>query len=263
MDVQQQVSRLGQARNWYIRIVDSVPPDGWTKPTLCAGWNALNVVAHVATGDQLFRGLIMDATGKDRAGEDLPVDFADRNRRFEDASTWEPARLKDAARKESERTVAAIAEAGEQSPQAIVPLPFGQSSMPVVRGLRLNEYIIHGHDLIPTIGRAFPTPDWFIDRGLGDGINLMQRLHLRSPHKGQAASFHIHRTDGEGEWTLRAENGQAVVEPGHNKADVSLRGPAEGLYWVLMGRGRPDHHGVEVHGDQALGAALKEWFPGP
>jgi len=248
VDVQQQVSRLGQARNWYIRIVDSVPPDGWTKPTLCAGWNALNVVAHVATGDQLFRGLIMDATGKDRAGEDLPVDFADRNRRFEDASTWEPARLKDAARKESERTVAAIAEAGEQSPQAIVPLPFGQSSMPVVRGLRLNEYIIHGHDLIPTIGRAFPTPDWFIDRGLGDGINLMQRLHLRSPHKGQAASFHIHRTDGEGEWTLRAENGQAVVEPGHNKADVSLRGPAEGLYWVLMGRGRPDHHGVEVHG---------------
>ena len=37
----------------------------------------------------------------------------------------------------------------------------------------------------------------------------------------------------------------------------------EGLYWVLMGRGKPEEHGVEVHGDPALAAAFKEWFPGP
>jgi len=54
-----------------------------------------------------------------------------------------------------------------------------------------------------------------------------------------------------------------VVETGHAKADVAMRGTAEGLYWVLMGRGKPDEHGVEVHGDPALAAAFKEWFPGP
>jgi hypothetical protein len=30
-----------------------------------------------------------------------------------------------------------------------------------------------------------------------------------------------------------------------------------------MGRGRPEEHGVEVHGDRALAGAFKEWFPGP
>jgi hypothetical protein len=30
-----------------------------------------------------------------------------------------------------------------------------------------------------------------------------------------------------------------------------------------MGRGKPEEHSVEVHGDLALAAAFKEWFPGP
>jgi len=261
--VDAQPSRLTQARNWYIQAVDALPADAWTKPTLCEAWNAAQVVAHVATGDQLFRGLILDATGKDRAGQDLPIDFADRQRRFQALSTWEPAKLRETAQQESKQTVATIVEAVEKTPETMVTVPFGTVPMPVVRGLRLNEYIIHGHDLMPAIGLSIPIPDWFIDRALGDAITLTMRLHQRSPHKGESASFHIHRTDGEGEWILRAEGGQAVVESGHGKADVALRGPGEGLYWVIMGRGKPQNHGVEVYGDAALAAAFKEWFPGP
>src|SRR6267378_1417591 len=113
------------------------------------------------------------------------------------------------------------------------------------------------------IGRSIATPEWFFDRAVGDAVTRMVRLHSRSPHKGKSASFHLHRTDGEGEWVLRAKDGDAVAEAGHAKADVAMRGTAEGLYWVLMGRGKPEEHGVEVHGDPALAAAFKEWFPGP
>ena len=261
--MEQPVSRLRQAGDWYLQAVGAIPADGWTKPTLCEGWTAAHVVAHVTTGDQLFRGLLFDATGKDRAGLDLPIDFADRQRRFQLLSTWEPAKLKEAAHAESEQTVAAITDAVQQHPEAIVKVPYGNSPMPVVRSLRLNEYIIHGHDLMPAIGRSIPIPDWFIDRGLGDSITMLMRLHQRSPYKGKSASFHFHRTDGEGEWIVRAEGGQAVVESGHGKADVAMRGPAEGLYWVLMGRGKPEDHGVEALGDAALAASFKEWFPGP
>jgi uncharacterized protein (TIGR03083 family) len=256
-------SRLGQAREWYLQAVDALPAQGWTSPTLCAGWTASNVVAHVTTGDQLFRAILFDAIGKDRAGQDLPADFTDRQRRFQALSTWEPEKLKEAAHKESDQTVAAIAETIEKAPQTMLTVPFGTVPMPVVRSLRLNEYIIHGYDLMPAVGRSIPIPDWFIDRGLGESITLMSRLHQRSAHKGKAATFHIHRTDGEGEWTLRAENGEAAAEAGHGKADVAMRGSAEGLYWVLMGRGKPEEHDVEVHGDPALAAAFKEWFPGP
>ena len=259
----QKPSRLAQAASWYLEQVGAIPDDGWGKATLCEGWTARHLVAHVATGDQLFLGMLLDAFGKDRAGLDLPADFADRRQRFEAMSTWEPAKLKETARKASEETVAAIGDAARDAPQTIVNVPFGQVPVPVVRGLRLNEYIIHGHDLTPAVGRSIPIPDWFIDRALGDSISLMSRLHLRSPNKGKSASFHIHRTDGEGEWILRAEGGEAVAEATHGKADVAMRGPGEGLYWVLMGRGQPQEHGIEVHGDPALAASFKEWFPGP
>src|SRR4030081_3907186 len=246
-------SRLGQARNWYLQAVDAIPADGWSGPTRCADWTVSNLIAHVTTGDQLFRAILFDATGKDRSGQDLPVDFADRQRRFQVLSTWEPAKLKEAAHKESEQTVSAITAAMEKAPQTMLTVPFGTVPMPVVRSLRLNEYVIHGYDLMPAVGRSIPIPDWFIDRGLGDSVALMPRLHQRSPHKGKAATFHIHRTDGEGEWTLRAEKGAATAESGHGR----------GGYGVLMGRGKPDELGVEVHGDPALAAAFKEWFPGP
>jgi uncharacterized protein (TIGR03083 family) len=261
--MESQPSRLAEGRAWYLQAVNAVPADRWNGSSLCAEWTPLNVVAHVATGDQLVRGLILDATGKDRSGQDLPVDFADRHRRFQALSTWEPGKLKETAQKESEKTVAAVADAVQQAPQAIVGMPFGQVPVTVVHNMRINEYILHGHDLTPAIGRSIPIPDWFIDRALNDSVTMMMRLHQRSPHKGESASFHLHRTDGEGEWILRAADGQAVAEPGHGKADVAMRGPAEGLYWVLMGRGKPQEHGVDIQGDPALAAAFKEWFPGP
>src|SRR5207245_7648315 len=216
-----QPSKLGQAASWYLQAVDAVPADGWRKGTLCEAWTVSNVVAHVVTGYQLFRARIFEAMGKDRSGQDLPVDMADRMRRFDEYSTWEPAKLKAAARKESQTTVAAIAEALEQAPQTIVDVPIGKVPLPVVRGLRLNEYIIHGHDLTPAIGRSIPIPDWFIDRALGDSINLMSRLHQRSPNKGKAASLHMHRTDSGGEGVLRAGDGPEEAGTKHGNADYA------------------------------------------
>ena len=261
--VEERTSRLALSRDYFLESVDAVPPDGWKKATLCEGWTPVHVVAHVATGDQLTRGIVFDGIGRSRAGQDLPVDFADRKRRFEQSLSVEPEKLKKLAHAEAEQTVSAIIDAVEKAPQTVVTMPYGPVPITGVRALRLNEYIIHGHDLTPAIGRSIPIPNWFIDRALGDAIGLMTRLHLRSPRKGQSASFHFHRSDGEGEWTLRAEGGQAVVESGHGKADVAFRGTGEDLYWVLMGRAQPGDNGIEVHGSPALAAAFKEWFPGP
>src|SRR5207302_10999389 len=102
------MDRLSQARDWYLRAVGALSEDGWRKPSLCAGWTASHVVAHVATGDQLVRGLALDAMGRDRAGEDLPSDFADRQRRFQTMAAWHPRRLRDAARTASGRSLAAL-----------------------------------------------------------------------------------------------------------------------------------------------------------
>jgi len=104
-----QPSKLAQAGSWYLQAVDAIPSDGWSGSTLCEGWTAAHVVAHVVTGDQLVRGLVWKASGKDWGGQDLPLDFADRHRRFEVAWTWEPSKLKAMAHSESDQTVAAVA----------------------------------------------------------------------------------------------------------------------------------------------------------
>src|SRR6202171_4816114 len=132
-----QPTRLAQASNWYLQSVDALPAGNWSGPTLCEGWTATHVVAHVVTGDQLIRGLVWKATGKDWGNQDLPVDFADRYRRFEIASKWEPSRHKEMAYSNAAETVAAVHEAVQKAPATIVTMPVGPVPMPVLRGFRL------------------------------------------------------------------------------------------------------------------------------
>jgi hypothetical protein len=174
---------------------------------------------------------------------------------------WQPERLRAAAAEESGRVLAAMGES--LPPGLMLKMPVGEVPISRAAQIRWTEYVVHGHDLEPALGRSRPVPGWFIDAGLPMTMHLITMMHSRSPRRGQAASFHFHRTDGEGEWTLRAEAGQASSEEAHHRADVAFRGPGMGLYWMVMGRGGPAAHQVEVVGDSALAAAFKEWFPGP
>ncbi len=256
--------RLEAARTWYLQAVDALDADGWRRPSLCAGWEAAHVVAHVTGGDRYFRALALDATGRDPSVlAALPTSMEERAKQADAMGAWEHPRLREATRTESEQTVRVLRDVVERAPGTKLRMPFGEVPVTNAMVIRTMEYIIHGHDLEPAIGRSRPIPPWYVDLALPHAMQNMIRTHPRSPHKGNAASFHFHRTDADGEWTLRAEDGQARSNPGHDHADVALRGPGEALYWVLMGRGRADEHGVEVFGDAALAVALKEWFPGP
>ncbi len=70
-----------------------------------------------------------------------------------------------------------------------------------------------------------------------------------------AGSVHLHSTDGDGEWTLRAgDDGAIVVTRDHAKADAALRGAANDLLLVLWRRLPID--AVDVFGDEQLAAAF-------
>jgi uncharacterized protein (TIGR03083 family) len=75
------------------------------------------------------------------------------------------------------------------------------------------------------------------------------------------AVLHVHATDdslgGAGEWLVRRQGSELVVEYGHGKGDVALRGPAARLLLVLLRRVPPDDPQVQVIGDAAL---LTSWL---
>jgi uncharacterized protein (TIGR03083 family) len=256
--------QLDAARTWYFDAADALRDGGWQAASRCRGWTAAYVVAHVAGGDYLVRAAILDATGRDRSLlAAVPPDVGQSAQWARLITVSDPASLRQAAHRESDQTVSALREVLQQAPETKLRMPYGETPVTNALAIRTAEYVIHGYDLQPATGRFVAAPAWFIDATLPMGAQGMWRTHALSAHKGKSASFHLHRTDGDGEWTLRAENGQGRSEPGHEPADVAFRGPGTGLYWLLMGRGSPQELGVEVQGDPALAAAFKEWFPGP
>ena len=120
-----------------------------------------------------------------------------------------------------------------------------------------HEATVHRWDAEDAVGIT-PTP---IDIDLAaDGIAeylevYLPRVHRNSGLTGAGESFHIHRTDGPGEWLVRFEPSGATVTAEHAKADVALRGPAEELLLVLWRR-RPASS-VELFGSEA---ALARWY---
>lgn len=247
----QEFDRFEEARRWYLEGVDALGDDHWRKPSRCAGWTAFDVVAHVASSDRFIAAAVMAALG------------GDVSKAVEPESPSTPAVLMRSAREISNQAAEDLRKLSDRSPDAIVRMRMGEVPVNRVVRLRTAEYVIHGYDLEPATGDERPVPGWYFEQTLPWAAENMTRAHQRSPHKGKSASFHLHRTDGQGEWIMRAQGGDARTEAGHGHADVAMRGSAAGLYWVLMGRGSPEEHGVEVVGDPGLASAFKEWFPGP
>jgi uncharacterized protein (TIGR03083 family) len=113
-----------------------------------------------------------------------------------------------------------------------------------------HETAVHRLDAQRAAGT--PTP---IDAELAcDGISEMMEVFMQHRPRGPlpvypAGSLHLHRTDGEGEWLLKAQDGKLSVTQEHAKGDAAARGSAQDLLLYLWGRGR---EGLECHGDDRL-----------
>lgn len=93
-----------------------------------------------------------------------------------------------------------------------------------------------------------------------DGIDELFQVFVsaigseRSP--GDGRTVHLHATDGEGEWLIRFEPGEVVVEARHAKGDAAVRAPAGDLLLWLYGRLPLD--GLQVFGDPGAATALRQ-----
>ncbi len=70
-----------------------------------------------------------------------------------------------------------------------------------------------------------------------------------------AGSLHLHRTDGDGEWTVAIVDDAIVVTQEHAKGDAAARGSGADLMLAMWGRGPVD--ALDVFGEASL---VDEWF---
>ena len=116
-----------------------------------------------------------------------------------------------------------------------------------------NEIAVHRWDAESATG----TPSPLATEAAIDAIDELLTIvgHRQDIETGGSGErLHLHATDGAGEWLITRDAGGIVVAREHAKGDVAVRGTANDLLLVLMGRaGLPT---VEVLGDASV---LEAW----
>jgi uncharacterized protein (TIGR03083 family) len=90
-----------------------------------------------------------------------------------------------------------------------------------------------------------------------DGIDeVLSLAGARNDGSVSGPTAHLHATDIDGEWLLTLGDDALVVERGHAKGDVAVRGPAADLYLWLWGRVPLTQ--LETFGDTAVADQLRQ-----
>jgi uncharacterized protein (TIGR03083 family) len=116
------------------------------------------------------------------------------------------------------------------------------------------ETVLHAYDAQLASGQPQPIDPEVATDGIDEYLTVMvPRWVGRHPEGWDGQSIHLHRTDGDGEWSLRlGPGGEVQAERSHAKGDVALRGPAEALWLWCTNRAALDRLDVEVFGDRGL-----------
>lgn len=118
-----------------------------------------------------------------------------------------------------------------------------------------HELEVHRYDAELAHGVPCPfDPDMAVD-GIDEFYDVLVPFSARRWERPlPAGSLHLHRTDGPGEWLVRAVDGAVVTTREHTKGDCAVRGGASDLFRFVWNRGRAE--GLDVLGDAAV---ADEW----
>jgi uncharacterized protein (TIGR03083 family) len=123
-----------------------------------------------------------------------------------------------------------------------------------------HETAVHRYDAEQATG----TPAPFDSDLAADGIAEMYQAVLPAGLERRqvtlpSGSLHLHRTDGEGEWMLKAADGAISLTHEHGKGDAAVRGAASDLFVFVWHRGMPD--ALQIFGDEAVARAWSALAP--
>lgn len=126
----------------------------------------------------------------------------------------------------------------------------------------LHETSVHRFDAENAVGETGG-----VDGEHGrDGVDEFFEFVLPNAQKRKrrdlpAGSLHLHRTDGEGEWIVRADGDEVTFERAHVKGDAAVRGPGGALFLAMWNRLPLDDASLSVVGDAATAQAWAALAP--
>ncbi|AQZ61971.1 unnamed protein product [[Actinomadura] parvosata subsp. kistnae] len=123
-----------------------------------------------------------------------------------------------------------------------------------------GEVCVHRADAAAALGLPYELAPELAVAALEDWLGTLtsrgyweNRPGFADAMRGNGQTLHFHATDAPGEWVARREPDMVVLEHGHTKADVAVRGPATDLLLVISRRRPLDATPtLDVQGDRAL-----------
>ncbi len=112
-----------------------------------------------------------------------------------------------------------------------------------------QETLVHLWDVLQAAGTPEPIDGEFACDGINELFDVTYRSNLTRGKLQPTGSLHLHRTDGEGEWTASVIDGEIVVAKQHAKADAAVKGSASDLNLLLWERVAPDSDDLQVFGN--------------
>lgn len=234
---------IAAIRNNGDRLLDAASSDLSAPVAACPGWDVARLVGHVGQVQAWMSEVV-----REPSLERPTHGFADRPEP-EETVAW--------GRRQLDELVDALGQASPGTPcwtwAASEVIDFYPRRM-------AHETVVHRHDVEQAVGGGTP-----IDSDMAtDGVDELIEVGLQysaNPEKEFSypeGSLHLHRTDGEGEWLLRADGGSLVVTREHAKGDVAVRGSGPDLLLYLWGRGGSN---LEIFGDETLAQAWSRVAP--
>ena len=222
------------------RLLDLCVADLDRDVPTCTGWQARNLLSHVASAWSAFATFTEDASTE-------PPDFARLAAPPED-----DAGLARFAAEALARIVAAVGEADADTP---VWTWWGERTLAFYQRRAHLETVVHRLDAEAAAGDPSP-----VDPAVAiDGVDEFYGEIVAAPATPPSGTFHLHQTDGDGEFMLSVANGVIVVAHEHGKGDAALRATGQELLEVVWGRRPLD--GLECFGDADVAQAWTSLAP--
>lgn len=248
---------LAQATSRLLATVEGLGDLDMQSPSLLSGWSVGHLLTHLArNADSHSRRLQAAAEGRL-----VP--------QYEGGRLARDAAIEEGARRAPEEIKADLVAACEQLDRVLAAVPDPAWDSEVEREhfrapawslpfTRVMEVEVHHVDL----GRSYGPADWqpaFVDRALPEVMERLARNHAGVA--GPPSSWHVHRTDGSGEWTVRRSPDGTTLTTEHAKGDFAIRGPGASLLAWLLGRHSASSAGLELFGDAESAASLPTVYP--
>ena len=230
----------------------------------CPGWRVATLLGHLAgqvyaPRIALLRALPADARIERYEDLGLPPEFKDWFEALE-ADEFSPGDPPEGLLPLFQRTAATLEDLLYALPPE-TPIrtwwPPQQTVGFLQRRLAL-ETAIHRWDTQLAHGSPGPIESDLAADGIDESLDIMlpaRRGWAAALRQGSGERYHLHRTDGEGEWLIVFGPESVEVRREHAKGDVALRGSASDLFLWLWRRVPDDR--LDVFGDPAL---LERYF---